>query len=330
MAPTSDPMNDKSTPNLSKPSDHTWKYSEKLGEGSEGTVHLWNLLDDTQNIVERIVIKNLEVSDSQFIQEGPAKGQLLQVYLQQKLDQMEAKDGDDAEDADEDDTTASSSIAAGTKRKSTAPLPPAKRPRFTGALQRRLQLVAAQMKGARPSKINKADQDFVLADKHKITLSDDKCFNSCDFFECPDPKHIEFRDVAPLTSTSIDPVVLRTRATSAPPISSGATTRGVHYFALGDNFTLQTTQARYQAAFNHRYSATPDPTTISSMDWSPERTRFLYHQRRATNLHERMYWLSRSIQAEYYARGDYVNGRGSDLYIGLAILNWNMHRGEPA
>jgi serine/threonine protein kinase len=85
MAPRLDPMNDKSPPDISKPRDHTWKYGKKLGEGSEGTVHLWNLLDTTEKIVERIVIKNLKVKDSHFIQEGPAKGQLLQVYIKQKL-----------------------------------------------------------------------------------------------------------------------------------------------------------------------------------------------------------------------------------------------------
>jgi hypothetical protein len=55
--------------------------------------------------------------------------------------------------------------------------------------------------------------------------------------------------------------------------------------------------------------------------------RILYHERRATNLHGRMYWLSRSVQAEYYARGDYGRGRGSDFDIGSAVLNWATHLG---
>jgi hypothetical protein len=246
----------------------------------------------------------------------------------QHANAKEAKDGNDAEDADDGDTTAGSTTT-GSKRNSTAPLPPPKRLRFIGALQQRLQLVAAQMKGAKP-RVNKADQEFILADRHKIILSDDKSFNSCEFFECADPKHIEFRDItntAALATAFIDPVILPTRATSAPPIPSGAITVRVYYFTAGDVFTLLTTQARYQAAFDYRYSITPNPTTISSMDWSLARTRFLYHERRATNLHERMYWLSRSVQAEYYARGDYVNGRGSDFYIGLAVLNWSTHLG---
>jgi hypothetical protein len=159
-------------------------------------------------------------------------------------------------------------------------------------------------------------------------LSDDKCSNSCEFFERADPKHIQFRNAASLTATSIDPVVLPTRATSAPPLPTRDAMSGeVYYFTPGDNFTLQTTQARYQAALNRSYSATPDPTTISSMDWSLERMRILYHERRATNLHGRMYWLSRSVQAEYYARGDYGRGRGSDFYIGSAVLNWATHLG---
>ena len=85
MAPAGNPMNDKSTPDIPIPADHTWKYEKKLGSGSEGTAHLWACINASQKIVNRIVIKNLKVVDSHFIQDGPAKGQLLQVYIQQHL-----------------------------------------------------------------------------------------------------------------------------------------------------------------------------------------------------------------------------------------------------
>ena len=85
MAPAANPMNDKSIPDISTPADHTWKYDKKIGAGSEGTAHLWCLLNADQQTVRRIVIKNLKMTDSHIIQDGPAKGQLLQAYIQQKL-----------------------------------------------------------------------------------------------------------------------------------------------------------------------------------------------------------------------------------------------------
>lgn len=85
MAPTANPMNDKSISDIPTPADHTWKYDKKIGAGSEGTAHLWYLLNTSQKIVRRIVFKNLKTTDSHIIQDGPAKGQLLQAYIQQRL-----------------------------------------------------------------------------------------------------------------------------------------------------------------------------------------------------------------------------------------------------
>jgi serine/threonine protein kinase len=595
-------QNDKTVPDISKPADHTWKYEKKLGAGSEGTVHLWSRLDTNQKIVERMVIKNLQTVDSHIIQEGPAKGQLLQVYIQQKLvpngsgstevytvptlaarkldryddawrtyhpyysmgsfdhlvhvntrnrrsrflpepfiwltlhrlmsaavamdqrlqttpgegpcvihndikseniflghpgslgrdedyimyppaylgdfgmsyltsddeswrhkirgtvgwcapeldrgdnpyalsdtarydvaptsktnvwqigycilrameggivapvpgnhdlkyrnenrtratpvgaaavysaeliqvvescvsfeledrpspqaalalieqhmpqyadgmdrwgtlswvkaEHAKTEDAEDEDDADEEDGEEGddSTATTGTKRKSTAPLPPPKRPRFTGALQRRLKLVATQMDpGARLGKINKADQQFVLADKLKITCPEDKSFKACEFFECADPGHIKFRDVeaAPRVPLSPPPrATLTTRPTSAPPNPSNSNATGLHYFTAGDGSALQTTQSRYQAARNYSHTNPPDPRTISSMTWSLEQKRFSYHVKRARNVHEKMYWLSRSVQAEYHARGRYQAGTDSELYIGMALLNWRTN-----
>jgi hypothetical protein len=61
------------------------------------------------------------------------------------------------------------------------------------------------------------------------------------------------------------------------------------------------------------------------MTWSLEQKRFSYHAKRTKNVHEKMYWLSRSVQAEYYAGGLYQAGTDSELYIGMALLNWRTN-----
>jgi len=85
---------------------------------------------------------------------------------------------------------------------------------------------------------------------------------------------------------------------------------------------MQTTRTRHQAAVDHWQSVSPDPSTISALDWRLEEKRFSYNSKHATNLHEKMYWLSQSVQAEYYANDDFDTGRGSNIYIGLAISIW--------
>jgi serine/threonine protein kinase len=219
----------------------------------------------------------------------------------------DAKDGDDADEADaaeEEDTTATT----GTKRKATTPLPPPKRPRFSGALHRRLKLVATQMdSGVRLGRTNNADYRFILPEKHKVNCPKDKSFDACEFFECPDPGHIEFRDdVEDDVEDDIE---------AAP----------LYYFTPGDELTLPTTQTRYQAARTHSHIDPPDPKTISSLTWSLEQKRFAYHAKKAMNVHEKMYWLGRSVQAEYHARGRYQAGIDSGFYIGMALLNWRTH-----
>jgi hypothetical protein len=182
--------------------------------------------------------------------------------------------------------------------------------------------------GARLGKINKADYTFILPDKHKITCPEDKSFNSYEFFECADPGHIEIRDdvkaAAPRVALSSPPrATLSTRANSPNPSNSDAT--GLHYFTTGDDITLQNTQSRYQAARDHSRTNPSDPRTISAMTWSLEQKRYGYHAKRARNVHEKMYWLSRSVQAEYHARGRYQAGTDSESYIGMALLNWRTN-----
>jgi serine/threonine protein kinase len=236
----------------------------------------------------------------------------------------EAKDGDDAEEPDDgNEEEENNSIATtGTKRKSTASLPPPKHPRFTGALQRRLKLVATQMdSGARLGRTNNADYRFILPDKHKVNCPRDKSFNACEFFECADPGHIQFRD-------DVEDDAIEDDAGNAIGDDVEADTEDdieVHYFTPNDALTLQTIQLRYQAALTHSHTNPPDPKIISPMTWSLEQKRFDYHAKRAVNVHEKMYWLGRSVQAEYYAGGRYQAGIDSGFYVGMALLNWRTH-----
>jgi len=273
----------------------------------------------------------------------------------QHANTSEAKDGDDAEDlrdeddeereADEEegedkDTTAADTATTGKKRKAAAtPTPVLKRPRFSGVLKARLKLVATQMKpGAAIGKVKKADQAFILPDKHKIICPDDKLFDADKFFEKEDLGPVVFEsgqddtdiptlDMSRPRAASASPgrnprETLATRAKSASPIRSDALVGGIYYFAAGDRSTLQTTRTRHQAAVDHWQSVSPDPTTISTHDWRLEQQRLSYNSKHATNLHEKMYWLSRSVQAEYHANADFDTGRGSNIYIGLAISIW--------
>jgi serine/threonine protein kinase len=231
----------------------------------------------------------------------------------------EAKDGDDAEEPDDGNEEEENNPIAttGTKRKSTASLPPPKHPRFTGALQRRLKLVATQMdSGARLGRTNNADYRFILPDKHKVNCPRDKSFNACEFFECADPGHIQFRD--DVEDDAGDDVEDGVEDDVEGDIE-------VHYFTAGDQSTLPNTQTRYQAALTHSRTNPPDPNTISSITWSLEQKRFAYHAKRATNVHEKMYWTSRSVQAEYHARGRWQAGIDSELYIGMALLQWRTN-----
>jgi serine/threonine protein kinase len=236
----------------------------------------------------------------------------------------EAKDGDDAEEPDDGNEEEENNPIAttGTKRKSTASLPPPKHPRFTGALQRRLKLVATQMdSGARLGRTNNADYRFILPDKHKVNCPRDKSFNACEFFECADPGHIQFRD-------DVEDDAIEDDAGNAIGDDVEADTEDdieVHYFTPNDALTLQTIQLRYQAALTHSHTNPPDPKIISPMTWSLEQKRFDYHAKRAVNVHEKMYWLGRSVQAEYYAGGRYQAGIDSGFYVGMALLNWRTH-----
>ena len=125
----------------------------------------------------------------------------------------ETTDGDDAEDLGDDDgeedekedgegeaeeekkeDKVDATTATGKKRKAAAAqTTTSKRTRFSGALQARLKLVATQIKpGATVGKVKKADQAFILSDKHKMICPDDKLFDADKFFETEDPEPVVF------------------------------------------------------------------------------------------------------------------------------------------
>ncbi|THW32929.1 hypothetical protein D6D21_10203 [Aureobasidium pullulans] len=73
----------------------TWKYKSSIGKGGQGRAHLWVLVDNSGNIIERLVIKNLvAASKAEVVQDGPSKGQLVEAYYSQIL----APNGAKAED----------------------------------------------------------------------------------------------------------------------------------------------------------------------------------------------------------------------------------------
>ncbi|KAH0257669.1 hypothetical protein KCU91_g16229, partial [Aureobasidium melanogenum] len=116
--------------------------------------------------------------DTVTVQHHPVQGTLSWIKAEHAKT-AEAKDGDDrskANDEDEEeDATVDVRTAVGKKRKSSgAARPPAKRRRYTGALQRRLELVATQMKsGARIGRVKAEDHQFVLANKYKMVYPND-------------------------------------------------------------------------------------------------------------------------------------------------------------
>lgn len=86
------PREDTSLPNIRPPAGHSWNYVKKLGEGGEGTAHLWAHVDSNQRIVERVVIRNTTVKEDQRIEHGPHKGKWKELYIQQRLAPHGSKD----------------------------------------------------------------------------------------------------------------------------------------------------------------------------------------------------------------------------------------------
>jgi hypothetical protein len=76
---------DRSPPDLQLPPGHVWAWVKELGVGGEGTAHLWAQLDESQKIVERIVIRNTDVRPSQRFRDSPQKGEWIELYIQQQL-----------------------------------------------------------------------------------------------------------------------------------------------------------------------------------------------------------------------------------------------------
>ena len=76
---------DRRLPDLRLPVNHVWTYVKEIGEGGEGTAHLWAHVDGNQKVVERIVIRNTEVRPAQQFKDGPHKGEWTELYIQQRL-----------------------------------------------------------------------------------------------------------------------------------------------------------------------------------------------------------------------------------------------------
>ncbi|KAG9565665.1 hypothetical protein KCU71_g4496, partial [Aureobasidium melanogenum] len=208
--------------------------------------------------------------------------------------------------------------------------------------------------GARIGRVKAVDHQFVLANKHKLIYLNDKLFDLNEFFEHADRDAIELEGDAVSADTDgeagVDghagaepatrpkprvraesegpaPRASRkspaSRPKSAPPNLNGiGEAGGSYYYTAGDKTVLKTDQTRYQAAINHWNSKWPDPKTISSNNWKLKQARFAFNSKKATNVSEKNYWMSRSIQAQSFAEGKYKSGRDSNLHIKLALQTW--------
>ncbi|KAG9857093.1 kinase-like protein, partial [Aureobasidium melanogenum] len=78
-------LEDMTPPGHDLPPGHIWKYSKSIGEGGQGKAHLWLHLDETQKIIDRIVIKNF-VAYSNYITEDAPTGRVpTEAYISQLL-----------------------------------------------------------------------------------------------------------------------------------------------------------------------------------------------------------------------------------------------------
>ncbi|CAD0114064.1 unnamed protein product [Aureobasidium uvarum] len=80
-----DPLEDESSPSLQLSRGQKWQWVEKLGEGGEAAAHLWARVDVDQKVVERVVIRNTQISSSQLIKGGPHDGEWRELHVQQRL-----------------------------------------------------------------------------------------------------------------------------------------------------------------------------------------------------------------------------------------------------
>lgn len=86
---------DKRPPDRNLPTGHLWRHEKIIGSGGQGTAHLWAHLDNNENIVEQIVIKNFPIQGGHdILREGPGSGQLREAYIQQQLAPSGSTDDD--------------------------------------------------------------------------------------------------------------------------------------------------------------------------------------------------------------------------------------------
>ncbi|CAD0098171.1 unnamed protein product [Aureobasidium mustum] len=79
-------LEDKTPPISNLPAGHIWKYSKAIGGGAQGKAHLWVHLDETERVIDRIVIKNF-IAESKFAitEDGPTGRIPTEAYISQLL-----------------------------------------------------------------------------------------------------------------------------------------------------------------------------------------------------------------------------------------------------
>ncbi|KAH0343504.1 kinase-like protein, partial [Aureobasidium melanogenum] len=78
-------LEDRTPPIHNLPAGHIWKYSKSIGGGAQGKAHLWVHLDETQKIVDRIVIKNFVAESKYITEDGPTGRVPTEAYISQLL-----------------------------------------------------------------------------------------------------------------------------------------------------------------------------------------------------------------------------------------------------
>ncbi|KAH0366086.1 kinase-like protein, partial [Aureobasidium melanogenum] len=85
-------LGDLTPPGHDVPPGHIWKYSKSIGGGAQGKAHLWFHVDESQKVIDRIVIKNFEAGPKYITEDGPTGRVPTEAYISQLLVPDESKE----------------------------------------------------------------------------------------------------------------------------------------------------------------------------------------------------------------------------------------------
>lgn len=85
-------LEDTTPPLHNLPPGHTWKYSKYIGGGAQGKAHLWVHVDESQKVIDRIVIKNFVAESKYITEDGPTGRVPTEAHISQLLVPDDSKD----------------------------------------------------------------------------------------------------------------------------------------------------------------------------------------------------------------------------------------------